>query len=60
MAWHFKKYSDSEILSNLEIEARNNKLGLWREPNTLEPWKVRKLHKNGISTKERFENKLEE
>lgn len=60
MAWHFKKYSDSEILSNLEVEAKNNKFGLWREPNPLEPWEVRKLHKNGISTKERFENKIEE
>lgn len=60
MAWHFKKYSDSEILSNLEIQARNNKVGLWRDPNPLEPWQVRKLHNNGISTKKRFENKIED
>lgn len=60
MAWHFKKYSNSEVLSDLEIEARNNKIGLWKEPNPIEPWEVRKLHKNGISTKEIFENKIEE
>lgn len=60
MAWHFKKYSHSEILSNLEIDARNNKIGLWKEQNPLEPWEVRKLHKNGISTKVRFEDKIEE
>jgi micrococcal nuclease len=60
MAWHFKKYSDSEILSNLEIEAKNRKLGIWSDPNPLTPWEVRKLHKNGISTKERFKNKIED
>lgn len=60
MAWHFKKYSDSEILSDLEIEAKNRKLGIWSNPNPLTPWEVRKLHKNGISTKERFKNKIED
>ncbi|MFV8369621.1 thermonuclease family protein [Flavobacterium sp. LB2R40] len=60
MAWHFKKYSDNEILSNLEIKARNLKLGLWQETTPVEPWEVRKLHKNGISTKERFEKKIAE
>jgi endonuclease YncB( thermonuclease family) len=48
MAWHFKKYSDNEILSNLEIKARNLKVGLWQEPTPVEPWKYRKLHRNGI------------
>jgi micrococcal nuclease len=60
MAWHFKRYSDSEILSDLEIEARNNRIGLWKEPNPIAPWEIRKLHKNGISTKERFVYKIEE
>lgn len=37
IAWHFKKYSDNDILSNLEIKARNLKVGLWQERTLVEP-----------------------
>ncbi len=53
-AWHFKKYSSDEILANLEIEARNNKKGLWVDPRPIAPWEIRRLHREGISTKDSF------
>jgi micrococcal nuclease len=54
LAWHFKKYSSDEILANLEIEARNNKKGLWVDPRPIAPWEIRRLHREGISTKDSF------
>jgi micrococcal nuclease len=44
LAWHFKKYSSDETLANLEIEARNNKKGLWVDPRPIAPWEIRRLH----------------
>jgi micrococcal nuclease len=54
LAWHFKKYSSDSGLSNLEIEARNSKLGLWKDPHPMPPWEDRQLHREGISTKDSF------
>ncbi len=54
LAWHFKKYSSDSVLSNLEIEARILKLGLWSVNNPMPPWVNRKLHREGISTKDSF------
>jgi endonuclease YncB( thermonuclease family) len=45
LAWHFKKYSDDQVLSSLEQEARKNKIGLWQEPNPVAPWDYRKSKK---------------
>ena len=45
LAWHFKKYSDSEEYAQLEIEARTNRIGLWSEPNPIAPWDWRKPKK---------------
>lgn len=42
LAWHFKKYSKSEEYVELENEARNNKIGIWSEPNPIAPWEWRK------------------
>ncbi|WP_416438005.1 thermonuclease family protein [Phnomibacter sp. MR] len=42
LAWHFKKYSDSKVYVQLEIEAKQNKVGLWIEPNPIAPWNWRK------------------
>jgi endonuclease YncB( thermonuclease family) len=41
-AWNYDKYSDDEVLINLEKEARNKKLGLWSEPHPIPPWEWRK------------------
>lgn len=45
LAWHFKKYSDSEEYAQIETEARNNKIGIWSEPNPIAPWDWRKPKK---------------
>lgn len=42
LAWHFKKYSDNQEYAELEIKARQNKVGVWSEPNPTAPWDWRK------------------
>ncbi len=59
LAWHFKKYSSDEILAQMEILARNNKVGLWIDPRPIGPWEIRKLHRDGISTKDSFDITLD-
>ncbi|MEO7982811.1 MAG: thermonuclease family protein [Bacteroidota bacterium] len=54
LAWHFKKYSTDSVLSNLEILARDSKLGIWADKNPMPPWENRRLHREGISTKDSF------
>ena len=54
-AWHYKKYSKDKALSDLEIRARKNKTGLWKDTNPIAPWEVRQMHRKGISTKAMFE-----
>ena len=41
MAWHYKKYSDDMSYDLLEKEARENKVGLWIDPNPIAPWAFR-------------------
>ncbi len=38
MAWHFKKYDNSDLYAKLEEEARERKVGLWRDPQPVAPW----------------------
>ena len=42
MAWHFKKYSSDPLYAQLEINARENKVGLWKDGDAIPPWKWRK------------------
>ena len=48
LAWHYKKYqkeqapSDRELYSEIEIEARKDKRGLWYDANPVPPWEYRK------------------
>jgi len=42
MAWHFTRYSTAAIYDQLEAEARQNKVGLWQDPNPTPPWNWRK------------------
>jgi len=44
-AWHFKKYSSDTVMSDAEIKARQNKTGLWSEPNPEAPWDKRARRK---------------
>jgi micrococcal nuclease len=54
MAWHYKQYSADKTLAHLEILARQKHIGLWQDPHPIAPWEIRKLHRNGISTKGYF------
>ena len=42
MAWHYKRYSKSKELAELEIKAREDKIGLWSHPNPIKPSEWRK------------------
>lgn len=42
MAWHYKKYDDSELYETLENEAKNNHSGLWIDNEPVAPWDFRK------------------
>lgn len=55
LAWHYKKYNTNQELSDLEIVARNSKIGLWKDTNPMPPWTNRSLHSRGISTKNLFD-----
>jgi micrococcal nuclease len=41
-AWNYDKYSDDEILIDLENIARKKKVGLWSDPSPIPPWEWRK------------------
>ena len=43
LAWHFVKYNSSPRLSQLESNARSQKIGLWQMPNPIPPWDFRKI-----------------
>jgi len=51
MAWHYKKYqreqspSDRIKYSDAELEARRQKIGLWRDPNPVPPWDYRRTER---------------
>lgn len=54
LAWHFKKYNSDSKLSELEMVAKTLRKGLWKDENPMAPWDNRRLHRNGISTKDSF------
>ena len=43
-AWFYHQYSSDSALELAEIEARDNKRGLWKNPNPAPPWVWRKNH----------------
>ena len=59
LAWHYKEHNNEDKYSELEINARSKKLGLWADENPYKPWEIRKLHREGVSTKYLFENKVD-
>lgn len=40
--WHYKQYSISKELAEIEVLAKKNSLGLWREKKPTPPWEFRK------------------
>lgn len=55
-AWHYKEFSSNQDYAKAEDEARERQLGLWQDKKPIAPWDVRKLHRNGFSTKELFKD----
>jgi len=41
LAWHFKRYSTDKTYHQLEKQARDEKIGLWKEDNPVPPWNWR-------------------
>jgi endonuclease YncB( thermonuclease family) len=54
LAWHYKKYNSDLHLAELEMQARESGIGLWKDLNPMAPWDNRQHHRNGISTKDSF------
>ncbi len=50
-AWHYKKYQheqsreDQKLYAVAEANARDARLGLWRENNPIPPWEHRRLYR---------------
>lgn len=44
-AWHYKQFCKAEPTAEAEANARKLKVGLWAEPNPVEPWNFRKERK---------------
>ena len=42
LAWHYKRYSKDEELAELEVKAREAKIGLWADKDPVPPWEWRK------------------
>ena len=49
--------SNDKKLDSIENVARIEKRGLWAESNPMAPWENRKLHRQGVSTKDSFDLK---
>ncbi len=45
LAWHFVRYSNDSTLQLLEDTAKENKVGLWQDPNPIAPWEWRTIKK---------------
>ena len=47
MAWVFRQYTKDASLYAVEAEAREQKRGLWRDPDPVPPWEWRKERRSG-------------
>ena len=47
LAWHFKAFDNTKEFAQAEIEAREKKIGLWKDANPIPPWEFRKSKKDG-------------
>ncbi len=46
-AWAWPRYTTDPRLFDLQAEARTARRGLWADPNPVEPWVWRQVHKKG-------------
>ena len=42
LAWHYKQFSKERDLAIAEEQAKENRIGLWKQPNAQPPWQWRK------------------
>ena len=59
-AWHYKKYNFDSELAASENEARTAKRGLWQDKSPIPPWEIRKLRRQGNTTKDKFHDSTDE
>lgn len=52
-AWHYTDYDKNPEWDKLEASARNQRLGLWQEPNPTPPWEFRKVKRTKSKSKSR-------
>jgi endonuclease YncB( thermonuclease family) len=45
LAWHYSAFDHSAELTEIELRAKKEHLGLWRDPHPIEPYKFRQLKK---------------
>jgi len=48
LAWWYCRHSSNQELKQLEIEAREAKRGLWKDPVPIPPWVYRKLQRKQV------------
>jgi endonuclease YncB( thermonuclease family) len=41
LAWHYKHFSDDQALANAELQAREQRVGLWVDRTAVPPWAYR-------------------
>jgi len=41
-AWHYKQYNKEKRLSEMELQARSKRFGLWADKDPVAPWEFRK------------------
>jgi endonuclease YncB( thermonuclease family) len=41
LAWHYKRYSTDSSYANIEMKARQNRMGLWAHEKPVPPWEWR-------------------
>lgn len=59
-AWHYAYYSPNDLdLAEAEKEARRNKLGLWIQPNPMEPREYRRSNNHQMVPVDRTKIKIE-
>ena len=46
-AWHYKFYDKTPAYAQAALDAREKKIGLWVDPNPIEPYEFRKSKKGG-------------
>jgi micrococcal nuclease len=47
LVWHYKEYDKNEDWAVMEMQAREQKRGLWSQPNPTAPWQWRKEKRKG-------------